>query len=241
MQFDKPLTTNEVDAIRVLVRRRGQREPVAYIVQQKGFYNDDFFVQPGVLCPRPDTETLVDAALQHIDSEQEYFVADIGCGSGCIGLSICQDRPLVKLYAVDISSTALQCTRRNTNELNLQDRVAVLQGSLLQPIPADRPIDFIVSNPPYIPSAHIDKLAPEVSVHEPREALDGGLDGLDIYRQLIPLAVQRMRKALLVEVGVEQAAAVAAIMQDHGLQNIKITTDLGGVERVVEGHQSNQS
>ena len=155
------------------------------------FYEEDFFVQPRVLCPRPDTETLVNITLELIpENDKPFYVADVGCGSGCIGLSIAKKRTQVRLYAVDVSLDAIECTKRNTQNLELNDRVAILYGQYLEPIPANRPIDIVVSNPPYIPSKDVDTCEPEVSVHEPRVALDGGQDGYDIYI-LIPQAARR--------------------------------------------------
>jgi release factor glutamine methyltransferase len=194
LQFDRPLTDAELDALRPLVKRRGAREPIAWVLGTKGFHAHDFEVRPGTLVPRPDTETLVEALLARIpagtaDAEPVY-VADIGCGTGCIGLTIAAERPQVRLFAVDLSEPAIATTRANAERLGLKDRVAVLRGDLLAPVPANRPLDWIVSNPPYIPSGEIDDLAPEVSRHEPRLALDGGPDGLDVYRRLIPDAAR---------------------------------------------------
>ena len=120
--------------------------------------------------------------------------------------------------------------------LELGGRVAVLKGSLLEPIPDDRPIDIVVSNPPYIASADIDGLAPEIALHEPRAALDGGTDGLDIYRQLIPQAARRARQAVLVEIGASQGPDVQRLMSEASLSNVEIHADLSKRDRVVEGH-----
>jgi release factor glutamine methyltransferase len=235
LRFDQPLTTAELDRLRPLVARRGRREPLAWIVGSRGFYAHDFAVGPGVLVPRPDTETLVDAALALLPEAAPCFVADIGCGSGAVGLSLAAARPELRLYAVDLSEAALDATRQNAAALGLQARVGVLRGDLLDAIPAHRPIDVVVSNPPYIPSAEIDALEPEVSQHEPRLALDGGADGLAVYRRLVPAAARRARRALLVEVGAGQAPAVVALFEAAGLRAIRTHDDLGGHTRVVEG------
>ena len=235
LKFDQPLSKPELDRFRELVRRRGTREPVAWLIENKGFYAHDFIVTPGVLCPRPDTETLVEVGLQLIPEEKNYFIADIGCGSGCIGLSLALARPQSKVYAVDIADEAIECTKRNVQQFSLEKRVAVLKGPFLSAIPANRPIDVLLSNPPYIPSADISELQPEVSEHEPHIALDGGLDGLAVYNVLIPKAADRVRKAIAVEVGIGQAKAVADIMKRSGLRNINITADLSGTDRVVSG------
>lgn len=234
--FDKPLSQAELDSLRGLLKRRANREPMAWILGKKGFYEDEFIVTKGVLCPRPDTETLVQTVIDYIPKDDNIvYVADIGCGSGCVGLSIAKARPNVRLFAVDIAPEALDCTKKNTEALGLQNNVAILKGAFLQPIPANRQIDIVVSNPPYIPSNDIDDLEPEVSIHEPRIALDGGLDGLAVYNVLIPKAADRAKKAVAVEVGIGQAEKVAALMKQSGLRNIQIIHDLGKVQRVVFG------
>ena len=235
LEFDKPLQESELAPLRPLLKRRIQREPLPWITGEWGFYNEEFIVLPDVLCPRSDTEALINTVLEHIPTEGDFFVADIGCGSGCIGLTLAMERPNIKLYAVDIAPAALECTKRNVEKFALQDRVAVLKGPFLSPIPAQRPIDIVVSNPPYIPSGDIADLEPEVSEYEPRIALDGGADGLDVYNVLIPKAAERARVAVAVEVGIHQSVKVSAIMKDAGLRNIQVVNDLGGIPRVVMG------
>ena len=235
LEFDRPLSPRELSDIRDLVVRRGKREPVAWLLEKKGFWTLDLVVRPGVLVPRPDTETLIEVALTLLPEDEELFLVDVGCGSGAIGLSLALDRPQLKVFATDLSTEALTCTKDNAAALGLSERVAVLRGSLLEPVPAERPIDVIVSNPPYIPSADIDTLAPEVRDHEPRLALDGGVDGLDAYRQLIPAAATRARRAVVVEVGAGQAEAVAGLFTAAGLTEVSRHKDLAGIERVVSG------
>lgn len=233
LNHDRPLLESELEQLRTVVRRRSAREPLAWIIGEKGFYEHDFIVMPGVLCPRPDTETLVEAALEWIGPEPT-FVADIGSGSGCVGLSLALERPELKLFAVDMSTEALACTKANVEKHGLVGRVGVLKGHLLAGIPASRQVDWVVSNPPYIPSADIQELSPEVQL-EPKLALDGGADGLNVYRELIPAAAKRARKGVLVEVGAGQAEAVAALMAQAGLLDISTVKDMGRIERVVRG------
>ncbi len=236
LQHDRPMNEAELAALREPVRRRGAREPVATIVGTKEFWSRDFAVKPGVLVPRPDTETLIAAALELLpETEDKVFVADVGCGSGCIGLTLALERPGVRLFALDASPTALQVTKDNVARHDLKDRVAVLRSDLLSAVPADRPVDFVVSNPPYIPSKDIEGLAPEVKDHEPRVALDGGPDGLDFYRRLVPVAAERARKAVLMEIGLDQEIPVMAMFKDAGLKLVRTKADLAGVERVVIG------
>ena len=239
LNFDKPLQEAELQTLRPLLKRRANREPIAWILGEWGFHNYDFIVGPGVLCPRSDTETLVEAALKLIPEEptddKPWIIADIGCGSGCIGLTIALERPHVRVFSIDIADEAIACTRANVEKHNLQERVAVLKGRFFDPIPADRPIDLVISNPPYIPSNDIPELEPEVSIHEPRIALDGGANGLDVYNVLIPMAQQRARVAVAVEVGIHQAQAVVSIMTQASLHSTTVHKDLTGIERVVVG------
>lgn len=234
--YDRPFSPEELATLRPLVRRRGDREPLAYVLGHRGFHSLDLVVQPGVLVPRPDTEALVDAALQWIGPpDGPVYVADVGCGSGAVGLSLAAAQAEVRVYATDLSPAALACTKTNVTRLGLGDRVAVLNGSLLDPIPHGRPLDWVVSNPPYIRSAEIEALQPEVARHEPRLALDGGRDGLAVYVQLVPAARARARKGLLLEVGHDQAPALKALLTQHGFQDVRTWKDLGGIERVVGG------
>jgi len=238
LQFDRPLNERELEPMRADVKRRANREPVAWIIGKKGFWTLDLASHKDVLVPRPDSETLVTAALDMIAEDEPCFVVDVGAGTGAIGLSIVSERPLAKLFATDVSDAALRCTKANVETLGFSDRVAVLKGSLLGPIPAERQIDVVVSNPPYIPSADIEGLAPEIAQHEPRLALDGGVDGLDIYRTLIPAAAARATTAVLVEHGDGQHDAIRAMMEAAGMVDIKEYPDLTGTVRVVGGKTS---
>ena len=235
LQFDRPLSESELRPMRADVQRRADREPVAWILGTKGFWTLDLHSHKDVLVPRPDTETLVTAALDLVPEDGPCFIADVGCGTGAVGLAILSERPQAKLFATDISDAALHCTKANVEALGINDRVAVLKGSLLEPVPESRPIDIVVSNPPYIPTAEIDGLSPEIAKHEPRLALDGGTDGLDVYRQLIPQAASRARTAVLVEHGDGQHDAIAELMRSAGLRDISEHKDLTGTVRVVAG------
>lgn len=237
LQYDRPLDEAELSRLRPLVQQRGQRQPLAYLTGTVGFHNIELSVRPGVLVPRPDTETLVEAALQLMrppDGEPIY-VADVGAGSGAVGLAIAAAREDTRVFQTDVAPIPLEVTRENVRRLGLEKRVAVLQGTLLTPIPLDRTIDWVVSNPPYIPSAVIETLQPEVAHHEPRVALDGGRDGLTIVRALIRSARERARKGLLMEIGHDQSNEVARLFEQGGFVDISRHKDLGGHERVISG------
>lgn len=238
LQFDRPLTDDELDRLRPLVRRRGQREPMAWILGERGFHALDLVVHTGVLVPRPDTETLVEAALERIRAvpgEDPVYIADLGCGTGAVGLAIAHAEPRVRVYAVDLSPEALANTRENVERLGLSDRVGVIRGDLLDAVPGHRPVDWIVSNPPYIPTGDIDALMPEVSRFEPRLALDGGPDGLDVVRRIVDQTMARVRHGVLLEIGHDQAEAVAEVGRSAGLVDVTVHNDLANIGRVVSG------
>lgn len=236
LQFDRPFSDDELARLRPLVARRGRREPMAWILGTRGFHALELHTHPGVLVPRPDTETLVDTFLELVpESEDPIYVADVGCGTGAIGLAIAAARPAVRVYAVDREPAALANARANVAATELGQRVAVLRGDLLDAVPAARPIDWVVSNPPYVPTADLDGLMPEVSRHEPRSALDGGADGLDVYRRLVPQCAARARVGVLLEVGIRQSRAVSDLLAASGFVRLQARKDLGGITRVVGG------
>ena len=237
LAHDRPMNQHELDLLRPMVRRRGAREPLAWILGEQGFHGIELAIRPGVLVPRPDTEVLVDATLGLIgeDEPPPVYLADVGCGSGAVGLALAVARPSLRVYAIDIDPTAIEVTRDNVNRLALTDRVGVLRGDLLHAVPPQRPIDWVVSNPPYIPTEELAACEPEVSQHEPRTALHGGRDGLDAYRALLPQAAARARRGVLVEVGHDQAGRVADLFRRAGLVDITTHPDLAGIQRVVSG------
>lgn len=231
LHFEKPLDAEELAAFRVMVARRGRREPLQHILGTQEFCGLEFEVSPDVLIPRHDTETLVNEALTRMPVAQS--VLDIGTGSGCIAIALACRLPGASVTAVDISEAALVVARRNAERNGVA--IEFLHGSLLEPL-AGRHFDLIISNPPYIPSCDIETLEPEVREFDPRSALDGGADGLDVYRAMIPGAAALFNSGgwLLVEVGVGQAADVAQMFRATGIYGEPITTcDGAGIERVV--------
>lgn len=233
----RPVPDEAAARLDALVARRVAREPVAYILGRKAFYALDFAVGPAVLTPRPDTETVVDAALAALPADAPVRVLDLGTGSGAILLSILASRPKATGLGVDASVDALVFAHANAAALGLSDRAAFAHGDWGRGI--EGPFDLVVSNPPYIPTAQIDTLEPEVSVHEPRLALDGGADGLDAYRRLWPDVAGLLRPGgrFAVEIGQGQDRDVAALAAAAGLVVDAVRPDLAGIGRVVLGHR----
>ena len=180
------------DTAEALIVRRLRREPMAYLMGKREFYGLSFHVAPGVLVPRPDTETLVEEALRLLQSRGPVplEVADVGCGTGIIGISLAVALPNVHVYAIDIADPALEVTTLNAERLDVSARVTVLKGDLLAPLPGR--VDMITANLPYVPSKQVSRLEPEISLYEPREALDGGDDGLDVVRRLLDDVPRRL-------------------------------------------------
>ncbi|NTW98884.1 MAG: peptide chain release factor N(5)-glutamine methyltransferase [Geobacteraceae bacterium] len=231
LQYDKPLNENELAAYRALVARRARREPLQHILGTQDFCGLDYEVTPDVLIPRYDTELLVSEAVKRKPDARS--VLDIGTGSGCIAVSLQKQLPGATVTATDISEAALSVARRNATQHDAP--IEFLIGSLFTPV-AGRTFDLIVSNPPYIPSSDIEALDQEVRDYDPRTALDGGADGLTIYRSLIPEAVEYLNQLgwMLVEVGVGQAIDVVLMFRQTGRYGEPIVVvDSGGIERVV--------
>jgi release factor glutamine methyltransferase len=228
--FDQPLAPDELAAYRELIKRRLAGEPVAYLVGRREFRSLELRVDARVLVPRPETETLVDVALARLPDGGRAL--DVGTGSGAIALALKAARPSAEVVAVDRSAAAAEVARKNAERLGLAVDVRV--GDLLAPAQG-APFDVIASNPPYIATADLPSLPEEVR-REPREALDGGADGLAIIRRLIAEAPPLLAPSgtLAMEVGAGQAPAVARLFADAaGWAPAELTRDLAGIERVV--------
>ncbi|MDR2712458.1 MAG: peptide chain release factor N(5)-glutamine methyltransferase [Clostridiales bacterium] len=216
---------------------RTKRYPLQYILEETEFMSLTFEVNPAVLIPRGDTERLVELAIELMQPLEQPLLADIGCGSGCIAISLAHYLPRASLVATDISSKALAIAQKNAIRHNLAERIAFLEGDLLEPLlGANLRCHLIVSNPPYIPSADLAGLAPELH-YEPRLALDGGPDGLAFYRRLIKTAPPALLPGgyLLLETGAEQKEAVSRLLSDSGFRIVQCIKDYGGNHRGVLG------
>lgn len=216
------------------IERRAAREPVAYITGHKEFFALDFAVSPAVLIPRPETELLVETALQLAAAWPQPTLADVGAGSGCIAVALASRLPRAQITAIDISAAALAVARHNAQQHSVAERITFLPGDLLAPLP--HPVDLIASNPPYVSQPQLAATAPEVQQFEPRLALDGGPAGLDIIERLLAQAPKKLKPggALLVEIGFDQGAAVKKLAQSYfpGAE-VHIKPDLAGLDRLL--------
>ena len=243
VHFDEPLEPVELARFRSYVKERAAHVPLAYVLGRREFMGLDFRVTRDTLIPRPDTEVLVQCAVDFLraraaEGRDDLALADIGTGTGAIALSVLHYMEGARADAVDISPAAAEVARENAERLNLTERIEIHEGDLTAPL-AGRSYDVILSNPPYIPSADIAGLMPEVCRYEPHLALDGGHDGLDIYRRLAADAPPMLKDGgvLAVEVGIGEAHDVAALMEAHPrIVRTEIRRDLGGIERVVVGY-----
>jgi release factor glutamine methyltransferase len=226
----RELTPDQARRFQTYAMRRAQREPVAYILGTKGFRTIDLLVDPRVLIPRPETEHLVEAALQ---LPRGARVADVGTGSGAVALALKAERPDLEVIATDASADALTVARANAERLGLE--VELLQGDLLAPV--EGRLDAVVSNLPYVADGERATLAPDITRHEPEIALYAGADGLSMIRRLAPQAAASGAALLALEVGFGQAGAVAEIVRAAGFENTHAVADLAGIERVVVGRR----
>lgn len=215
------------------IAERATRKPLSHVLGYRDFYKQRFLVTGDVLDPRPDTETLVEVALQ----EPAERILDLGTGSGCILLSILDQLDMAKGAGTDISEAALDVATRNADLIGLASQTLFLKSHWFEAVSGQ--YDLIVSNPPYIAADEMDGLQPEVRDHEPRIALTDEADGLTAYRMITAGAPAHLTSGgrLIVEIGPTQAQAVSLMMQNAGLQQIRVIPDLDGRDRVVEGRK----
>lgn len=237
---EAPLAADEAAAFAAMVARRAAHEPVSRILGHREFWSLDFRLSAATLDPRPDSEILVEAVLDRLDDRaRPWRLVDLGTGSGCLLLTLLHELPQARGLGIDRAPGAVAMAAENAAMLGLAGRAAFREGDWLAGV--TETFDVVLSNPPYIASAEIATLAPEVRLHDPQGALDGGADGLDAYRALLPQAAARLAPAGLcaVEIGHDQAAAVATLMQAAGFAVEPVLTDLGGCDRVVVGRRKN--
>lgn len=221
-----------------LLNLRKNKMPVKYILGECEFMGLNFHVKKGVLIPRPDTEILVEKAIEEIKNNKLQNVCDVCCGSGVIGISIAKFIDYVNVKCFDISNTAYEVTKVNIDRISLSERVQVLKSDLLDHcINNNLKFDIIVSNPPYIREEVISTLMEDVKNYEPYEALCGGDDGLYFYKKITIQSLSVLNKGgvLIFEIGHDQKEAVSSILRENGFIDIECTKDLAGNDRVVKG------
>jgi release factor glutamine methyltransferase len=233
--YDSVLTEDQQEFFFKLIDKRKSRQPISQIIGKREFYGNDFIVSENVLDPRPDSETLVEAVLKNFTNQnQKTSFLEIGCGSGCLIIS------LLKIYlnsiglAIDISGEALEICKKNSEANQTNHRLKLINSNLFEKLSPQK-FDVIISNPPYIPSAEIDLLEPEVKNFEPRIALDGGDDGLDFYRLIAKNSQNFLgyNGKIFLEIGYDQKERVVKIFQENNFQFINSFADLSGIERIL--------
>jgi release factor glutamine methyltransferase len=236
----RELSRTEALRYRSLVDRRATRVPLQHLLGFEEFHGVRVAVSPDVLIPRPETEGLVQWATEILRDERAPVIADVGTGSGAIACALAWSVPTLRVLAIDSSLPALAVAARNVRTLGLSGSVKLLAGDLLEPL---RPcsLDLVVANPPYLPSAVVASLPPEVSRFEPRLALDGGPDGMAVLRRIIAAtpSVLRPGGCLMMEIGEEQAGSLASLLAAEGFTGIDARRDLTGRERYIAGRWAN--
>ena len=240
LNLNKELTQEQEDLFNIFIQDRLKGRPVAYIVGNREFMGLDFYVQEGVLIPRPDTEPLVEELIELCREKENLSILDIGTGSGAITISLAKYLNTSKVKSFDISDIALEVGKKNAISNEVDDRVEFIKSDLFSSI-ENKSIQFdvIVSNPPYIPKKDIETLHTQVKDYEPYIALEGGEDGLDFYRSITEQSRMYLKEngILAYEVGHDQAQDVAEIMKSNGYTKIYTKKDLQGIDRVVIGYK----
>ena len=240
LDLDRVLPAPVAERYEMAIRRRARREPLQQILGWEAFRGLRVRVTADVLVPRPETETLVEWTLELLPAQRggvRLRALDLGTGSGAIACSLAAERSDVDVIAIDVSLAAAVVARENARQLGLAGRVRVVAGDLADSLGRVR-ADLIVSNPPYLPSALVGGLEPEVRSHEPRVALDGGSDGLTFIRRIVGASREALRPsaALVLETaGGDQAAVVAEILRAAGFTSVAVRADLAGIDRFVAG------
>lgn len=234
LQFDRQLAESERAPLRETVKRRGAREPLQHILGSAEFHGRTFACDKRALIPRPETEQLVGLALGIAKSKTSPKILDVGTGSGVIAITLALELAANEVHAIDLSTDALALAAENADRHGLAGRIFFHQADLLPP--GDTEFDLIVANLPYIPAAEIASLSPEVR-HDPLAALDGGTDGLDLVRQLIVAAPDRLTTggALLLEIGAGQADAVNTLLANRKFRDISVRSDYQNIPRFAVG------
>lgn len=238
LNLSKELEIEQEEIFLRFIEERLKGRPISYIVNNREFMGLDFYVKEGVLIPRPDTEILVEEIIELCKDKDDLDILDIGTGSGAITVSLAKYIEKSKLTSLDISEIALEIAKKNAKSNGVIDKINFIKSDLFQQIVGTNlKFDIIVSNPPYIRKRDIDELHTQVKDYEPYNALEGGIDGLDFYRNITEQSKNYLKSGgiLAYEVGHDQAEEVMRIMQNNGYNKIYIKKDLQGIDRVVIG------
>jgi len=238
MQSERPLSALELGQFRELFKRRRAGEPVAYLLGEREFYGIMLRVDARVLVPRPDSERLVEVALERTRTRSMLGRAlDLCTGSGCVAIAFARQRPTWQVTASDISADALAVATDNAHRTGAIRNLRLVHASLFEAVAGQR-FELITANPPYIAAGEIEELPVDVRDFEPRLALDGGADGLDLVRQIATLAPQYLEPEGLLaqEIGADQGPRAVAILKERGYRDVQLARDLGGRDRVVSGY-----
>jgi release factor glutamine methyltransferase len=239
-QFEKIVSEEKLDNLHGLVERAGRHEPIAYLAGKTEFYSLELEISADCMIPRPETELLVERAIEFLRSRKgKQLVCDLCTGSGCIAVAIARNYPDCWIIATDISDAALSVAEKNIEKHNLKDRIKLLCGDLFDPIVPHLDVekfDLIVCNPPYVSAAEFEKLGKNVKDYEPKQALFAGDDGLDIYRKIIKRVGEFLKSdaALMLEIGYEQGQAVRELLEQVGIfAEITLEKDFHDNDRIV--------
>ncbi len=238
LTFDKPVKEEEVNSYREFVKRRGNREPLQYILGHVEFYGMTFFIDKNVLIPRQETEILIETVLNQTDKEANLNILDIGTGSGIIAVSLAHHLPNAKVIAIDKSSEAISIAKKNAENHNVVPRITFLETDILNStLKSDEKFDLIVSNPPYVSQKEFSTLQKEITGHEPDFAVTDFSDGLTFYRKIIETSPRYLNEKAKVffEIGAGQSEQVKVIFEENDFTSVQIWKDYGNIDRVVKG------
>jgi release factor glutamine methyltransferase len=244
LETGRAVSADVIARFRALIERRATREPLQYLTEFEEFHGLRLAVTPDVLIPRQETEGLVRWAIEVLAEEPAPLSIDVGTGSGAIACALADALPRLKVLAIERSIPAIAVASHNVHALGLDRRVMLLGGDLLEPLgPIGPRLHLVIANPPYIPSAVVPTLPAEVAHFEPRDALDGGPDGLAVSRRIVATAPSILRRGgwLMMEIGDEQAGPLASLMASEGFTGIQARRDLAGVERYIAGQWAEAS
>lgn len=236
-QPDVEIERSKQDLLESIIKKREQRIPLAYILKEREFFGLEFYVEEGVLVPRPETEILVEEVLKRVPEKGEVLGFEVGVGSGCISVSLLKMRKNLKMVSIDISDKSIEVSRINAVKHGVLDRLFLLKISIFRDLELSDKFDFVVSNPPYIREYELPNLMEEVKF-EPRKALISGKEGTEFYEKISTWAKEHLKNGGFVafEIGIGQSNKVFQILQFKGYRSIEVKKDLQGIDRVIIGY-----